>query len=577
MEIKASSQIAIESSENVRASGILIMSGGKTLLIKRSPNSTYGGKWALPGGGIEAGETPEEAAIRECTEEIGYVPDGELSEIAHTANHGADFTTFYANHSEEKIPTLNEEHTEYAWVTAHELGEYDLHPGVKELFAGESRKDSVETEFDIAEKIKNGELESPQRYANITLFDIRITGTGVSYRVAHNEYVFRDPDLYLNDGFLRRCNGLPVIIEHPKEDTLNSKEFSDRIIGTVLLPYIKGNEVWGIAKIYDDAGAEIMAENQISTSPAVVFHNAAKNEKIELEDGNNLLIEGEPSLLDHLAVVSNGVWDKGGKPSGVKNAHAEKAEASKKDSADPTCSLLMENFKMAEKEVAPEVKKDEAGEVTLASVMAAVQAIAAKVDRLESAEEAESAALAKPDESAAMPAPEQGATAEPAADNAKPSAAILDMQKRMDEFESKLPKEEPKEEDRAAMADAQAKADSVYAAFGDSAPRPLQGETLLAYRKRLAAKMQPHCKAFKDVNLSACDATVLNAIEAQIYADAQVAASSPAAVPAGVLMERTTQDATGRKITTFHGHPSAWTKQFKAPKRNLTRVVTQFH
>ena len=42
-----------------------------------------------------------------------------------------------------------------------------------------------------------------------------------------------------------------------------------------------------------------------------------------------------------------------------------------------------------------------------------------------------------------------------------------------------------KDDEEAAMCDAQAKADSVYSAFGKSASRPLQGENLLAYRKRM--------------------------------------------------------------------------------------------
>jgi 8-oxo-dGTP diphosphatase len=45
----------------------------KVLLQKRvdyeHPDSH--GKWEFPGGGIEFGETPETAAIRECKEEIG--------------------------------------------------------------------------------------------------------------------------------------------------------------------------------------------------------------------------------------------------------------------------------------------------------------------------------------------------------------------------------------------------------------------------------------------------------------------------------------------------------------------------
>ena len=40
----------------------------------------------------------------------------------------------------------------------------------------------VVTELDIAKAIRDGKMESPQRIGDLWLFDIRITGTGISYR-----------------------------------------------------------------------------------------------------------------------------------------------------------------------------------------------------------------------------------------------------------------------------------------------------------------------------------------------------------------------------------------------------------
>jgi len=48
------------------------MDNGRILLCRLSPHISPRGEWTLPGGGIEFGEHPEEAAIREVLEETGF-------------------------------------------------------------------------------------------------------------------------------------------------------------------------------------------------------------------------------------------------------------------------------------------------------------------------------------------------------------------------------------------------------------------------------------------------------------------------------------------------------------------------
>lgn len=184
-------------------------------------------------------------------------------------------------------------------------------------------------ETDIALAMRDGDLPSPTKFANIAFFKVRVTGTGTALRKGDkdagvpDEYVYRNPEFYLNEDFLYRCQGLPLIFDHPAGKVLDSEEFGQRMVGTLSSPFIQGSEVWAIARIYDEDCIAILDHERMSTSPTVVFHDKKTNQVIELSNGSRLLIEGEPSLLDHLAICEVGVWDKGGEPSGIISETAE--------------------------------------------------------------------------------------------------------------------------------------------------------------------------------------------------------------------------------------------------------------
>ena len=326
------------------AAGILfITKDGQALFLKRSQHGDYAGYWAFPGGTCENEETFAETAHREIREEIGSYPSlNKIIELCKSKTLINDsenliYTTFICPVTNQFIPDLNEEHVGWAWAPAHDPPQ-PLHPGCQ-IAIDRFGMD----ELDVAHAIADGRLASPQIYENMLLIALRITGTGVSYRTAHEEYVYRAPQIYLNQHFLDRCAGLSVIWEHTTADMLNSKEYAERVIGAIMFAYVKDEDVWGIARIYDDEARNLLETHQLSTSPDVIFRGAGSGTKIDMPDGEVLLIEGEPVLIDHLAICGirenedgeieaiPGVWDCMKPPSGVQLDIAKQDSQSSED------------------------------------------------------------------------------------------------------------------------------------------------------------------------------------------------------------------------------------------------------
>jgi hypothetical protein len=572
-------------------------------------------------------------------------------------------------------------------------------------------------ETQIAQAIRDGELASPQKFANSWYFALRITGTGAAYRQQLKEYVWRDSSLYLNDHFLARCNGLPVIVEHPPGLMLNSEEYADRNIGSVVLPFIpdgafleanskaKPEEVWGVARILDERAARYMRDHVSSTSPAVVFKDPDDNDTVTMEDGKHLLIEGKPTLLDHLAICELGTWDKQGPPSGVdvSNGEGGMAEEDKKEekmeedarddanSSDTKLDKILAHLDSAHKKMdahgkrmddlskrmdAYDSKKDDTEEEAELEERQASELKKLAEEEEHEAEEAredkraddashhlhrrddESMAahskrvdafarkhrldsiMCRDDESArdhscrvdemspedfeGMGAPKAVETSndddrkrddrrardddrkrddrrardddneddddsmsrddrkrDDDDDDRKRADSIL--KRDMDTIKSAVAAlarkvKDPSDELRSAFADAQARADSVFAQFGQQAPPPLQGERLLPYQIRMARKLQQHSKIWAKTDLAAVAKADRGAFEnalTMIYADAVQAARSPTDLPPMTLREVVKRRPGGGEESTFVGDAIACWLPFMAPGRAAKRLSFQ--
>lgn len=533
-------------------SGIMFRQGKFVFLIQRSDDGT----WCQPGGTVEPGELAIDAARREVLEEVGYQYDGPLT--PHSVY--GDYLTFRAEVPERFEAKLNDESLAAGWFHIDDLPK-PLHQPFAEMLAQQALN-----ETEVAALIADGTLSSPQFFINMWMFAIRVTGTGVTWRSADQQMAFRNPDDYLNPEFLQRVAGVPLIWLHPEKNKLDSDEFAKRVIGTLTNSWVADNgEVWTIGRVYDAEAAEIMATRQLSTSPTVTYSEA--QDSIIKIDGQPLLVEGSPVLLDHVAICEQGVWDKLLAPTGVKSDsipnEAEKMDEEKFVELFNKC--MDARMAKADSEAADLKAKADAEE-------------AAKKEKADAeAKEAEEAkAKADAEEKAAKEKADAEAKEKADAEEAERMAkekADSELRQQIADLRSRIPTE-LSDEERNEVADAQVKADSVFSCFGKRAPVPLSGEKPLAYRRRLMIQLQEHSPDFKSVDLSSiADSALLSVAEKNIYADAQKSASL--SVGPGMLREIKRADATGRQISTFEGDPAATWAPFQSGKRQVTSFNNQ--
>ena len=116
--------------ENIRfhitVKGIVVYNH-KVLLMKRARPSSDGlGYWELPGGGLEYGETPNQALIRELKEETGLSIDVVKPAYTFTKIRTGYQTVGigYLSIAKDDQEILSNEHTDYLWCEINNLKDY---------------------------------------------------------------------------------------------------------------------------------------------------------------------------------------------------------------------------------------------------------------------------------------------------------------------------------------------------------------------------------------------------------------------------------------------------------------------
>lgn len=107
----------------------LIWDGGRFLICQRPAHKARGLLWEFVGGKTEAGETLQEALIRECREELDIeVTVGEqFMQLIHTyPDIEIRLTLFHAVISGGTIHLL--EHADARWITVTEIPQYVFCP-----------------------------------------------------------------------------------------------------------------------------------------------------------------------------------------------------------------------------------------------------------------------------------------------------------------------------------------------------------------------------------------------------------------------------------------------------------------
>lgn len=113
------------------AARVLIVQDDKVLLVKEADDAW----WAVPGGGVDHGETIEGTLVREVEEELGVSPKAIASDfqivhynIGNVVNGVPRMNLYFKATIPKELITKTGHVAEWKWCTKDEFLQQELHP-----------------------------------------------------------------------------------------------------------------------------------------------------------------------------------------------------------------------------------------------------------------------------------------------------------------------------------------------------------------------------------------------------------------------------------------------------------------
>ena len=115
--------------KNEAAAVVVVNKMGQVLILKRASHSAaYPNHWNFPGGSLDEGETPSEAAIRELREETGLMVSKPYLNHFETRTLPKITIYYFITGEYQGQVAINSESSDYKWVSLKELEEFNMIP-----------------------------------------------------------------------------------------------------------------------------------------------------------------------------------------------------------------------------------------------------------------------------------------------------------------------------------------------------------------------------------------------------------------------------------------------------------------